>query len=414
MSTLTDEDVNKLVEAVSDRLTDDISEALTDEFVDDLPPRIVQELRDEEYTSLPPSEGVARFREYKQDRVAGSTMRGYDTKLGFFETFLTDVLELEDLNDLTPDQAIRYKDWRRDESRPNETIGQKTIKDDMHLYRGFLERMVKLNAVSADAYEIIEIPELDSGDGVDKTTLDSARADNILTHLNRFEYATLHHVTNLLLMKTGRRGCDIRAIDCRDYIPAEEKSNDKATLSFKHRPETGTELKEDEEHEADIELQKETAQIIEDYLECQRPDVADEYGRKPLLATKHGRIAISTIRAHAYKFTSPCASGRPLPDDVEDYLPEERHEHDPEICPASDDVKEASKCPLSRSPTNIRTGYVTAKLNGGASYESVGYRVGAGEKVLRKHYDHPDLDEERDRHQEEIENASHSDSGYAN
>jgi len=414
VSALTDEDVDQLVEAVSNRLTNDISEAIADEFVDDLPPRIVQELRDEELTSLSPAEGLDRFREYKKDQVAESTMQGYHTKLDYLETFLTEVLELEDLNDLTPDQAVQFEDWRREESTAGDPLAPKTMKDDMHLYKGFLERMVKLNAVTADAFEIIEIPDLNPGDGVDKTTLDPTRASNILAHLDRFEYATLPHVTNLLLIKTGRRGCDIRAPDCRDYTPAEENPTGKATLRFEHRPEMGTGLKEKEKHEAEVELQKETAQVIEDYIEYHRPDVVDEYGRKPLLATENGRIGKSTIRAHTYKWTSPCASDRPLPDDIEDYLPEDEHDHNPQTCPASDNVKKASKCPLSRSPKDIRSGYITAKLNAGASYEAVGYRVGATKRVLKKHYDHPTLDEERARHRDEIKEASHPESGYAN
>lgn len=414
MSVLTEDDVDKLVDAVSDRLTSDISETLADEFVDDLPPRIVQELRDEELNSLSPAEGIDRFREYKQEKVAESTMERYHTKLDYIETFLTDVLEVDDLTDLTPEQTTQFENWRREESTGGDPLAPKTVKDDMHLYQGFLERMVKLNAVPADAYEIVEIPELDTGDGVDKTTLDPTRADNILTYLERFEYATLPHVTNLLLIKVGRRGCDIRAPDVSDYTPVEESSGEGATLAFKHRPETGTPLKENEKHEAEIELQPESAQIIEDFLEYHRPDVVDEYGRKPLLATDNGRIGKSTIRDHAYKWTSPCASGRSLPENVEEYLPDGEHDHNPATCPASSNVKDASKCSLSRPPKDIRSGYITAKLNAGASYEAVGYRVGATKRVLKKHYDHPDLDEERARHRDEIKDASRQESGYAN
>lgn len=411
---LSDEDVDRLVDAVSERLTDDISDTLADEFIDDLPPRIVQELRDGELNSMSPSEGIDKFREYKQKKVKASTMEGYDTKLNYLETFLTEVLELEDLNELTPEQAVRFEDWRREESTSGDPLAPKTIKDDMHLYRGFLERMTKLNAISADAYEIIEIPELGPGDGVDKTTLAPERAQNALGHLDKFEYATLPHVTNLLLIKSGRRGCDIRAPDVCDFTSADENPEGTATLEFNHRPETETGLKEGDKHEAEIKLQEKTAQVIEDFIEYHRPDVVDKYGREPLLATENGRIGKSTIRDHAYKWTSPCACGRSLPENVEDYLPDGVTDHNPATCPASDDVKDASKCELSRCPKDIRSGYITAKLNAGASYEAVGYRVGATKRVMQKHYDHPTLEEERARHREEIERANSSGSGYAN
>jgi hypothetical protein len=53
-------------------------------------------------------------------------------------------------------------------------------------------------------------------------------------------------------------------------------------------------------------------------------------------------------------------------------------------------------------------------LNGGASYEAVGYRVGATKEALRKHYDHPSDEEERERHRDEIIDASVTAEGYRN
>jgi hypothetical protein len=203
----------------------------------------------------------------------------------------------------------------------------------------------------------------------------------------------------LVLTKTGRRPCDIHALDLRDF----DHTTDGSTLEFVHRPETGTPLKEGLAHEASISLAEEVGEFLQDYIVHQRADVTDDTGREPLFATANGRISKSTIQEYAYKWTRPCAIGQECP-----------HDRNPAECEAAQSAKAASKCPDSRSPRPIRSGYITAKLNAGASYEAVGHRVGATKAVLKKHYDHPQKDEESSRHREEIRESSAEGSGYAN
>jgi hypothetical protein len=150
-------------------------------------------------------------------------------------------------------------------------------------------------------------------------------------------------------------------------------------------------------------LSEETGEAIRDYIEVWRPNATDEYGREPLLATDNGRISKSTIRGYCYKWTRPVEINSNGPEG-----------HDVEECEAGT-AKGASKCSASRSPRAVRSGYITAMLNGGASYEAVGYRVGATKEALRKHYDHPSDQEERERHRDEIAEASSSSGGgYSN
>lgn len=53
----------------------------------------------------------------------------------------------------------------------------------------------------------------------------------------------------------------------------------------------------------------EVREILDDYVAHKRPDVTDEHGREPLLATGRGRLSKSTIRKYVYKWSRPCVYG---------------------------------------------------------------------------------------------------------
>lgn len=402
MSDLPD-DLDLFVDAIIDQLSNELSDAVIDNIIDDLqdelPPKLEQELRGGQLEPISPSDGIDRFWEQsKQADVGANSVSQYKTKLAYIEEFLTQVVEIENLNNLSPRQAEEYEGWRKYDSLDREKpLAGPTLEDDMYLYKEFLEYMTRIRGVPADTYEIVEVPN--TGEGVDKETLDADRADVILVYLDCFEYASREHVTILLLMKTGRRPCDLRALDVDDF----DDSGDEATLTFKHRPDEGTGLKENEKHEAGIDLTTDVTKVIRDYIKHDRDDVEDAFGREPLLSTKNGRLSKSSIREYAYKWTRPCKVGKDCP-----------HDRDPDDCEAANSSKKASGCPDSRSPRKIRSGYVTAKLNAGSSYESVGHRVGATKGVLQRHYDHPNQEEERERYQEDIQENNEDAGGYTN
>jgi hypothetical protein len=391
----------EIVDRISDEVSDVVADDLIDDLMEELPPQLVQELRSGELEPISPEEGIARFWKKHRKGIDEKCYAQYETKLDYLEEYLTSELGLENLNNLTPRQAEDYEEWRQFDSLDREKpLARKTLKDDIHLYLAFLAHMTKIRAVPGDAYEAVEPVHLDEGEGVDKTKLDADRAGDILAFLDRFQYASLEHVTMLLMSKTGRRPCDLRAPDLNDF----KSKGDDTTLKFVHRPEEDTPLKENKAHEAKITLANEVGQIVQDYIDHNRPDVTDEHGREPLLATSKGRISKSTIKKYSYKWTRPCSIGNGCP-----------FGKDPDNCQAESAAKHASKCDASRSPRQIRSGYVTAKLNAGASYESVGFRVGATKKVLKRHYDHPGKEKERERHREEIMNSDDDpSSGYSN
>lgn len=115
--------------------------------------------------------------------------------------------------------------------------------------------------------------------------------------------------------------------------------------------------------------------LLDDWIRDQRPDVTDEYGREPLLATSYGRACKTTIRRYCYQYTRPCIIGQECP-----------HDRDPETCEGTNDG-EFSKCPSNANPHAIRRGSITNHLNSDVPETAVGDRANVSQRVLEMHYD---------------------------
>jgi len=394
MSIESADDNIEVYQSLIDEVSDEVADEVKEQLMEDLPPAIAEELQ--ELEPLSPRNGIDRFLDQKEERV--DDISPYEIKMDYFCEFLEDEINLENLNNLTSRQLKRYKSWRKYESLDREKpLGVKTLKDDMHQVEACMEYLVGIEAVQAKVLMVIEIPDLDPEDGVCKETLAPSRTARILRYLEKFQHASMEHVTILLFAKTGRRPCDLHSLDLVDFT----YDGDEATLEFVHRPD-GTALKEGQLHEAEIKLNTGVAEVIQDYIDYNRENVTDAHGREPLLTSSEGRLSKSTMQKYAYKWTRPGAIGAD-PDD-----------HDVSNCDGMESAHDAHRCARSKSPKMIRSGYITAKLNH-ATYEAVGHRVGATTAVLKKHYDHPDNDEERKRYQDEITGTGdEAESGYAN
>jgi len=156
-----------------------------------------------------------------------------------------------------------------------------------------------------------------------------------------------------------------------------------------------TPLKNDEGSEREITLYGDVPEIIQDYLDDQRPPVTDEEGREPLLTKGDGRISPSTLQKIAYKWTRPCMVGLDCP-----------HDREPEDCEAAQKNNSAFKCPSSRAPHHIRTGYITDQKNRGVSGDGIEQRCDVSPRVQKLYYDLPDDAEERERFEDEFRNAA--------
>lgn len=349
----------------------------------------------EDLQSCTVGEGIERFMDHKRPSITSTTAKSYDRRLGRVEEFLS-TQEITNLNELDGRTLNDYLHWRRHSSSSgDDALSNKTMRDEAYLLRDFTRFLESIDAVSANLSRQIHIPELGSDAGVRNTDVPADRVKDICDYLERYHYASLEHVVWRLLIKTGRRTGGIRALDVKDVHLDEDDSY----VDFVNRP-PETRLKNGDESETPVAIDPVTTEILSDYLDMTRPDVTDSVGRRPLLATRYGRVSSTTIRRYCYSWTRPCEVGKSCP-----------HNRSLRNCEAANVADKASRCPSSRSPHAVRHGYISELRREALPIELISDRVDASEEVIREHYDESSPEERLEIRRETLNQYNGDDNG---
>lgn len=362
-----------------EELLEQIASTVVDHMADSFPELSLK--------SRPMEAVLDEFREKKLEEVESTGQ--YRRKLDYLQTYLEDEALIESTEDLTSEDVEQYDTWRQYESLPrDEPLADTTLSDDMYLFREFIRYLIEHRMAPVRFEKCVEIPDIDyaGGEGVDEKKLDPEIAKAALNYLRKYEYADIEHVSMELMCESGPRKRGLIGRDVPDF--------DYEEGVLQYETDETTPLKNDESSEREITLYGDVPEIIQDYLINQRPPETDEEGREPLLTKGDGRMSPSTLQKIAYKWTRPCMVGLDCP-----------HDRDPEDCEAAQKNNSAFKCPSSRAPHHIRSGYITDQKNRGVSAEGIEQRCDVSPRVQKLHYDLPDDAEERERFEDEFRNA---------
>lgn len=314
---------------------------------------------------ITPERAVELYLKHRSNEVAEATLRSHQSRLRPFLEWCDDH-NIGNLNELTGRHLYEYRIWRRDDGDLN-TVSEKT---QMATIRVFVKWLETIEAVPQDLHTKVQLPSLATDENVRDAILSDDRAKEILEYLRKYHYASIRHVTFALLWHTMMRRGSARALDLDDYYPDEQY------IEVIHRPETGTPIKNQGGGHRLVALSDKMCTLLDDWIADRRPEVTDEYGREPLLASSQGRIHKSTVAQYVYMLTRPCVQSDMCP-----------HERDIETCEAID-RDSASKCPSGVSPHAVRRGSITSALNNGVPEKVISDRADVGPDVLDKHYDH--------------------------
>lgn len=314
---------------------------------------------------IDPETAVELYLNDRESELSKRSQYGHKSRLGHFIRWC-DGQDLENLNELSGRDLHRFRLWRRADG-DLAPISEKTQMDTL---RVFIRWCATIDAVPSDLHAKVVSPSMSDEEEAKDVMVDAEVAEQILDYLSSYEYASARHVCFLLMWRALLRRGAVRTLDVGDY-DAEEMS-----IEVKHRPETDTPIKNKTRGERFIALNDETCAVLDDWLADQRPDVEDDYGREPLLASSHGRLHVTTIQNYVYSVTTPCM--------FKDGCP-----HDREInqCDAAGVRTGASKCPSTRSPHGVRRGAITHWLSSDVPEPIVGARANVSTDVLDKHYD---------------------------
>jgi integrase len=262
------------------------------------------------------------------------------------------------MNDLTGRRLYEYRSWRKEDGQ----LKPVSLRTQLSTLRAFVRFCETIGAVHPDTHEEILLPPLDPSDEVREELLEPDRAAEIRSYLERFEYASRKHIIFELFWASFIRMGTLHSLDVDDFNP------EARTPLIQHRPDEGTALKNRERAERLLSLPERSCAALTDWIEYTRPDVHDEYDRRPLVATQYGRANQNSIRSLMYNITRPCYYSGHCPC-------EQKYSYD-----------HASQCPHSRSPHCLRKGSLTHLLKRDVPKEVVSDRADVSVSILDKHY----------------------------
>lgn len=330
---------------------------------------------------LAPENAVERYIKSRHDALP-STRNKHRYRLKHFLTW-TEREGLEDMTNLTGRDCEDYKNYRLNETECNLV----TLEQHLHTFRVFLRYCESINAVRGGLSEKVIIPNVSSKDKARDEHLAHETAKEIIDYLVRYEWATLEHLTFHLAYHTGMRRSALYALDVDDW------HSDEQWFAVRHRPETETPLKLQEEGERNLSIRSDTlSEAIDDYLRMNRPEVEDEHGREPFFASTHGRLHYNTLQKKVYRVTRPCY-----------YTNECPHGRDMDDCEATDYAK-FSQCPSSVSPHPVRRSAITHHLNEDVPKAVCSERMAVSQQTLDLHYDARSKEEKRQNREQYLGN----------
>lgn len=323
---------------------------------------------------------------YLDKRAADSTdrtQRFYRNRLGQFEDWC-EANGIDAVGELDGWDLEQFASARRSDLAPT------SLKAQMTSVRLLLQYCEQIDALPQGFHDKVSVPSVSREQESSDVRLEAQRAESLLEYCRETPtaYGTVEHAALEVFWTTGCRIGGLRALDREDF------DADRQYLDFRNRPDTDTRLKNGDMGERAVAVNETLCDVLEFYVERERWDKADDFGREPLFTTRQGRPSPATIRAWAYLGTHPCVY-RDCPHGNDKQTCDYRHRN------------HASKCPSAMSPHAIRTGSITWQLNEGVPAEVVAERVNASLSVIERHYDAAGrlekLDERRREHTETLD-----------
>jgi integrase len=315
---------------------------------------------------ISPADALDTYLLHRKNEVSEKTLQSHEYRLSHFVRWC-EQNNIEALSDLSPRDLQDYSYWRQEDGDLNAV----SLHTQMATFRVFLKWAGHYEAVPAEFYERLRVPNLPKDENSRDEKIEPERVNNILDYLSMYEYASQKHTLFALLWHTGMRIGAARGLDLRDIHP------DENYLEIHHRPDQGTPLKNGLNGERPVSLKPAVVDILTDYMDARRHDVTDDYGREPFFTSRYGRPATSTLRERIYSLARPCTYR-------DGYCP---HGRDMDDCDAAQNTDHVSKCPSSFSPHTVRRSSITFWLLQDVPEEAVSDRMNVNKDVIDDHYD---------------------------
>lgn len=299
-------------------------------------------------TDITIEEAIEAYLEERKSELSDSSIQNHRYQLKQFRLWARGADGVDNLDDIDPIDLSKFRRYR------SESINSNTMYNQLGVLRLFLRFCHRMQWIDESVPESIVLPTR-SGQARD-STIDPDRLASILDELERYAYASVDHVILSLLWTCSFRIGGLRALDVGDVHVQGQ------WVDVVHRPEEGTPLKNQVGSEREVNLHGWVCDVIQAWIDDRRPASTDD-GRKPLVSTKYGRIARSSIRERVYSLTD---------------------------CGGIDwgcECSGSGKCDMSVSPHDVRRSSITAWLDDKTDPALLSSRVDTSQKTMERHYD---------------------------
>lgn len=330
----------------------------------------------------------------RADNKSEATIDSHERRLNRFIAWLCpDPLRTEEENATRPGPDIKHtgelaenpqyiQDWKMERGQE---VAKITLKTECDTVRVFCRSLEQYGALPQGFHHFVESPSLSEDEERRNDAIDVERAQQITEQLRRYAWGSERHVLWELIWTTAMRLGGAHSIDEPDI------DWERGQIQLRHRPDTGTTLKNGsgmgrDGGERNVNVPDIVLEVIEDWLDHpERPDdPVAEGGRRPLFPNHdgNGRRCKQFLRNLTYAVTRPCKYGAECP-----------HDRDPNECAAARAINEAYDCPSSTTPHPVRSGAITRMRDNDVPKRIVRDEVDASEGVIDRHYDDGDEDE---------------------
>ena len=290
--------------------------------------------------------------------------------------------DIESMAEVSGRTLMGFKQWRADQVKLS-TVGQ-----NLSCLRRFINHCEKIEAVRSGL--LSKVPDARASDGTKDEKVDRETAVDVIEYLRKFDYGSRRHVIVELIWHTALRTGAVKSIDI-DHCYLE---TDSAYIQLENRPHEDTRLKNGNKSEREVSINDGIAELIQDYIDHERFDVTDDYGRNPLFTTRQGRATKNTIRRDIRTATRPCEYGEQCP-----------YGEEPVSCGAQSNRHKAGDCPGATTGHPLRRGSITHKhLDNDVPKRVVSDRCDVSQEILTKHYDRQTEEKKREIRREYLDN----------
>jgi site-specific recombinase XerC len=147
----------------------------------------------------------------KENELTEASLKGHKYRLGHFVRWCHQE-DIDNLNELTGRQLHEYRLWRRDDGDLNK-VSEKT---QMDTFRVFIRWLESIDGVEQDLTGKVLSPSITPDESSRDVMLDCDSASKVLAHLEKYEHASIQHVSIALMWHTMMRVGGVHALDVDD------------------------------------------------------------------------------------------------------------------------------------------------------------------------------------------------------